>query len=144
MDIAFLMFAAASAVLAIPPCLQALGFDIRVRRGTTTTVTPDVYRMRWWITSAVALLAFLFSALGLYRIFVPSIAVEVQHGGKELDGQKIDTGGRGDVVNGLIIPPFQIQTSATATILGIRIYLAEGDGRWSGPCEPTPSDENDF
>jgi hypothetical protein len=63
-------------------------------------------------------------------------SIRILHGNKELDKQIVDTGGRTSVLNGLIVPAFQVKTNKTTTITGIRLYLAEGDGRWDGPCLP--------
>jgi hypothetical protein len=68
----------------------------------------------------------------------------ILHANKELDSQTIDTGGRLGVQNGLVIPTFQIRSTRNVTILGVRLYLSEGDARWDGPWEPTLSDEDDF
>jgi hypothetical protein len=72
----------------------------------------------------------------------PSLVV--LYGNKKLDGQTIVTGGRAGVLNGLVIPAFQIKSTKNVTMFGVRLYLSEGDGRWDGPWEPTPSDEDAF
>jgi hypothetical protein len=70
--------------------------------------------------------------------------VVLSHGNKELNGQTIDTGGRSDVLNGLIVPSLQITATKTTAPLSVRLYLSEGDARWNGPWEPTESDDKEF
>ncbi|MFZ0960716.1 MAG: hypothetical protein WAO35_07395 [Terriglobia bacterium] len=70
--------------------------------------------------------------------------VEILYGNKELDGAVIETGGRQDVFNGLVIPTFQIRSTKGVTLSAICLYLSEGDARWDGPWLPTPSDDSDF
>jgi pimeloyl-ACP methyl ester carboxylesterase len=71
-------------------------------------------------------------------------AIKILHANKDLQGRLINTSGRSDVLNGLVIPAFQLQADQLVRILSVRLYLSEGDARWNGPWEPTRSDEEQF
>jgi multisubunit Na+/H+ antiporter MnhB subunit len=79
------------------------------------------------------------------NVYLPlTTDLTVSFGNKDLNNKTIDTQGRKDVVNGLVIPAFQVKSTKGVAVLGIRLYLSEGDARWDGPWQPTPSDEGDF
>jgi hypothetical protein len=95
-----------------------------------------------WIGSGFLILGGLAIARDVYPLLTTDPTVSF--GNKDLNNQTIDTQGRKDVLNGLVVPAFQIKSRKGVAVLGIRLYLSEGDARWDGPWQPTPSDEGDF
>jgi hypothetical protein len=123
-------------------------------------------KQRWRALTRSQSVTFVLAVVGVVGVFVTILAWRFPHvweqrigtaespainpclvvlyGNEKLDGQTIVTGGRAGVLNGLVIPAFQIKSTKNVTIFGVRLYLSEGDGRWDGPWEPTPSDEDAF
>lgn len=70
--------------------------------------------------------------------------IQILYQNADLNGQTIVSGGREDVVNGLIIPTFQIKNAGNrpTASLSVRLYLSEGGARWDGPWQPVTSNDH--
>lgn len=99
----------------------------------------------------IAEIVLLLAVLGFGRYVWPQsnqeARIQILYKNAEFNGHTIVSGGRQGVVNGLVIPTFQIKSAEgnqPITSLSVRLYLSEGGARWDGPWLPTESDDQKF